>query len=340
MKKLPVYFLFLIFLVSSFSVAEASSAIFSDGFENGFSEWMGNDEKWTTSGTSVPNGVKSGEKRAEVKGNTEPGDDVLLKNISTAGLKNISLDFWYRIKESLEDDDHLYVEWTGDGNNWNIIKDFTLVSSSAVWESASFPIPVEAEDKQDFAIRFRAHLGAVTSDIFYLDDIVVSAGSIINEPTPTPDSIGSPQPILTPEATLTSTPTPEAMLTPTPPAPTSKPASSASPKPSMQATISVPPVSNISPILITSSLPKAEKQESTQIVSAALSPEVSVRSDSDSTDLSNLPKSDSEDEGIVSETSNSFFASISNFFNNSKFFWLISAMVLAVVFSLAKPKNN
>ena len=195
------YSFILLFLCSIFVIpfiSNASNFVFSDGFEDDFSNWTGNDPKWDTSGGNV----HGGSKRGEVKGNTEPGDDVLLKNMSTSGLRNVSLDFWYRIKESLEDDDHLYVEWTGDGNNWNTIKDFTLVSSSTVWESATFAFPVEAGDKQDFAIRFRAHLGAVTSDIFYLDDIVVSAESTTNESIPTPDPTTSPQSAPTSEATL------------------------------------------------------------------------------------------------------------------------------------------
>ena len=340
---------FFIFWLSDFDITYASSAIFSDGFENGLTEWTGNDEKWTTSGTSVSNGVKGGEKRAEVKGNTEPGDDILLKNISTVKSSGIAVEFWYRIKESLEDDDHVYVEWTADDANWSVLNDFTALVKSDSWQFASYDLPAEADNSANFGIRFRAHLGAVTSDIFYLDDIVIStAGSITNESTPTPDPIGSSQPILTPEAMLTSISPPEATPVPTlslspipmPPVPTSKPSPSTSSRPSMQAIISVPPASNISPTLITDSSPKAEKQELTQVISVASSPEISVKSDGGSTDLSNVPGSDLEEEIIISKTSNSLSASIYNFFDHSKSFWLISAMVLAVVFSLAKSKKD
>ncbi|MDO8496117.1 MAG: choice-of-anchor J domain-containing protein [bacterium] len=321
-----------LFIFSFSFVASASTVIFSNGFESDFSDWTGNDLKWDTSGTSSATGVHSGSKRAQVTGATEPGDDVLLKNISISTNQGITLEFWYRIYKGLEDEDHVYVEWSGDGSNWNILNDFTALGDSATWEFASYSIPAEAGDSANFAIRFRAHLGAPSSDIFYLDDVVVSVESITNEPTP--DSTGSPQATPTPEATPTSTSVPTSTPTPSttsvPPAPTpiaspkpiaeaGNPTSTASPRPSLSPQVASTPSKTPTPTPVITYSPKSDKPITT--------PRVIV--DEDLTTVSRSPEPDPN-----------LSASISSFFNNSKFFWLIGIMVLAVVFSLAKPKKD
>src|SRR3989344_8375500 len=173
-------------IVTFYLTTNASTVIFSDGFESDFSDWTGNDSKWDTSGTSSATGVHGGSRRAQVTGVTEPGDDVLLKNISTSTNQGIILEFWYRIYKGLEDEDHVYVEWTGDGSNWELINDFTAVNDSTIWEFASYNFPAGANNKSNFAIRFRAHLGALTSDIFYLDDVVLSSDGQGSGATPNP----------------------------------------------------------------------------------------------------------------------------------------------------------
>lgn len=340
---------FLILSAASISIftfyftADASTVIFSDGFESDFSNWTGNDSKWDTSGGNIHGGAR----RGEVKGNTEPGDDVLLKNVSTLGYGGIVLEFWYRIKESLEDDDHVYVEWTGDGSNWSILKDFTLVSNSAVWESNSFPLPIEAEDKSNFAIRFRAHLGAVTGDIFYLDDVVVSAESIMNEPTPV--STGSPQATPTQEPTPDSTPATTPTFTSSPQVTLVSPTPVASPKPTAEAgTLTPTPIPTFSPKLSfsplsTSSTPLniSEPATSLQVTPALSKNPIPVITSSPK--LNQESPNVNKDLTVASQSSEPDFnlsASISNFFNNSKFFWLVGVMILAVVFSLAKPKKD
>ena len=218
--------IFLLFSLGVFyaSIVHGLSAIFSDGFESDFSEWTGNDQKWTTSGTSSATGVHDGLKRGQVTGNTAPGDDILLKIISTSDKEGITLEFWYRIYKGLEDDDHVYVEWTGDGSSWQILADFTATGDSASWEKASYNLPAGADNKSNFGIRFRAVLGAASSDIFYLDDVTLSANSGGSSPTSSvsPESSAEPAtPTPTPatSATPTSTspaPTPSATLAPTP----------------------------------------------------------------------------------------------------------------------------
>src|SRR3989344_7611745 len=190
-KFLLAAFLIFYFSFGVFYFAFAST-IFSDGLESDFSGWTGNDPKWETSGGNIHGGAK----RGEVKGNTEPGDDVLLKVITTEGYENITLNFWYRIYKGLEEEDHVYVEWTGDGLSWGLLNDFTALGDSMIWELASYNLPAGANDKSNFAIRFRAHLSAVTNDIFYLDDVVLLGDSqgLGSTPNPTPDLISTPTP--------------------------------------------------------------------------------------------------------------------------------------------------
>lgn len=333
-KKPSVTFIGRLVIASTFIfcfvfVASASTVIFSDGFESEFSSWSSSDSKWDTSGGNV----HSGSKRGEVKGNTEPDDDILVKNISTAGKERMVLEFWYRIKESLEDEDHLYVEWTADGSSWDILKDFTAVSSSTIWESYSTPLPFEANDNAYLAIRFRAHLGAVTSDIFYLDDIVVSADLIQGESTPTPSLEVSPTSTPIPTSIPSATPVP-----PTPSTDSSNPSSGPkvsgqvtptpistsfpSPEPTMIAEIPKPTVVNsVTPIAAASS--NVEKQD--QDLASDFTPPATAGT--------------KEDFNTPSQPTN-LSASVSNFFNNSKLFWLMGIMILAVVLSISKFKNN
>ena len=324
---MPRKFLFILFLIvflffGIFNSAFASSVIFSDGFEEGFIEWTGNDEKWTTSGTSSATGVHSGLKRGQATGATETGDDVLLKNVSTLGNSTIKLEFWYRVYKGLENEDHVYVEWTPDGSNWNVLNDFTAVGESVNWEFTSYNFPIEANDKDNFAIRFRAHLGAVSSDIFYLDDVVVSVDgqSVQTTLTPTPTLVptSSPQPKAGPPLAETATPVPSATKTPTP-SPT-PPTKTPTPLPSVTPSKTPTPVS--SPIKTATSVPASVPIESS-------TPSTLVQKSEDSS-LKELVAS--EDSGIFSA---SIFKSV-----GSKSFWLLGIMVLAVVFSLGKFKKN
>lgn len=332
---IPVFSL-LFYSFTGFDVVFASSVIFSDGFENGFSEWTGNDEKWTTSGTSVPNGIKSGEKRGEVKGNTEPGDDVLLKNISTSGNEGVVFEFWYRIKESLEDDDHMYVEWTADSSNWNILNNFTAVAKSDAWVFVSHTLPAEADDKANFAVRFRAHLGAATSDVFYLDDVIVSVSGASSAPMPI--SIISPSPTLSPSLEPTASPS----VIPTP-------FVSETPMPTPVKTFAPPSPATRTPIPIETSIPAMSSTSTKSPKSPAPSPaDVSIQKSGVSSQEELIASESSgsleagelsEKSEEISESSNILPASIFRLIG-ARSFWLLGLMIAAVVISLAKFKKE
>lgn len=297
-----------------FSGLAFADVVFSDGFEAGFTEWTGNDELWTTKSTTSETGVHGGLKRAQATGNTEPGDDVLVKNISTQNLQNIKLEFWYRIYKGLEDEDHVYIEWTADGSSWEILKDFTAVGDSAVWEYASYNLPAGAENSQNFAIRFRARLGASTSDIFYLDDVAISAdGATVATPTPTPEPTAemstpspTPSPISTPSPTLSPTPraTPRALISST-----HTPFQSSTPTP-------LPTVVAISP--------------STSVAPAKVSAPVVVKDAEEKVEEELVVESGELNSNITSAGS----------FASSKSLWLIGLMIAGVVFSQARMKKD
>ena len=285
-KRYQIYLILLVgFVFFYFNTVNASLVIFSDGFEDDFSNWTGNDIKWTTSRTSSEAGVHGGLKRAQAKGDAtvKPArDEVLLKNISTEGSENIGLSFWYRIYDSLEVDDHVYIEWTADSSDWNILYDFMAVTESDVWTFVSYPIPSEANDKVNFAIRFRANLGS-GGDIFYLDDVVVSAGGGNSTSVPTPISTITPTPQLEAGPPPTETPTPASSSTststPTPMPTISKaPISTLTPTPTLVPSPSIILTPNISSIVtagpmavISKSFDESEVEASPKNLSASIS---------------------------------------------------------------------
>lgn len=154
--------------------------IFSGGFEAGdFSVWTSADSpKWNTT-SGGPTDEHSGDARADVKGPTGEDDDILLKNVSTVGYENLTLSFWYKIKSALEEDDHVYVEWTVNDSDWHELTDFFDVEESDEWISASYDLSEQAVNNEDFGLRFRASLEH-GNDEFYLDDVVLS-GDVIPE---------------------------------------------------------------------------------------------------------------------------------------------------------------
>lgn len=197
---------FLIFYVSGLFIAivfwlpnkaeAVSSDIFSDGFESeDFSSWTSSGDKWNVT-SGGPTDTHDGLARADVKGNTGDSDDVLLNNISTAGHENIVLSFWYKVKDSLEEGDHVYVEWTTNSLDWNQLADFTDIDETIdeneeeIWVNTTYDLPEDVDNNENLGLRFRAQLNA-GNDKFYLDDVSLS-GEVISEesPTPTPEPEG------------------------------------------------------------------------------------------------------------------------------------------------------
>jgi hypothetical protein len=236
-------------LISTSFVLADATILFSDGFEsNNFSNWtpvVGN--KWSVKGGDT----HSGQKRAEVKGGGQESDKILVKNKSTAGYQNIVLSFWYKIKESLENTDHLYVEWSNDGTTWNQLEDFTNIRKSDSWQKKLHNLTdTSANNQSSFRFRFRAVFDASSNDAFYLDDVLLT-GELIPTPTPTPTPTVEPTPTPTPSPTPTETPTPTPTPTETPtptPTPIVEPTPTPTPTPEPTPTPTVEPTPTPTPI--------------------------------------------------------------------------------------------
>ena len=338
-----VLFFHLIFLFVFSGFVNASSVIFSDGFEEGFSNWTGNDSQWdTTSGGNTDR--YEGKSRADVRGNTEPGDDVLLKNFSTSNAGEISLGFWYKIKDSMEDEDHVYIEWSGDNSNWHVLEDFTKLAKTTEWQFVSYVLPSEAGGKENFGIRFRAKLGS-GGDVFYLDGVVLSDNAGV-------ESAPIPTPTLIPTVLSEISPSPSAIPTPIPPTPTPAPPTSLPAK----ATPTLIPPSPIFPSSPSPTLIPLKKSLPSPLV--APRPTVNKISDviSKPTSTENnlvsgfgLDGSVENEAGIisvskgiaaVSTSSKNLFANSSSFFQETKFFWLMGLMVAAVVLSVSQFRKD
>ncbi len=156
--------------------------IWSDGFESDdFSAWTSVTGNWDTSGGNV----HSGSKRAQIFGPYSSDGDILLLAQSTEGYKNIKVEHWARVYESLESNDFLYIEWSPDGGaNWNM--QFVYAGGPTTdWQGFGFLcMPMEsADDNPLFQLRIRSLLNN-GSDVIYFDDIVLSG-----DPIPEPSSI-------------------------------------------------------------------------------------------------------------------------------------------------------
>ena len=169
--------------------ANAATNLFSDGFESGnFSNWASSAAPWEVHGTTAHGGVK----RAET---TVAGDGSLNKTISTINYQNISLSYWWQLKDKLEADDHVTVAWSVDGTDWTQLADYTG-SATISFEQANYALPASAEDQPSLQFRFRAVVNS-GSDKFWLDDVSVT-GPAKSPPTPPPNTTPAPPPDQTP----------------------------------------------------------------------------------------------------------------------------------------------
>ena len=148
-------------------IAEAT-VYFSDGFESGnFSSWTNSTGVWEV---ETGGGSYHGSKRAEAQGNTGSTDDILEKNISTAGLNDLKLSYWYKIAAGLETSDYVVLEWSTDGSVWYVIDSYSGINTTGNYVKAEHALPDEVNDNAGFRFRFRARLSS-NSDVFRLDDV-------------------------------------------------------------------------------------------------------------------------------------------------------------------------
>lgn len=155
--------------------------LFSDGFESSnFTNWTYVDSpKWTiNNGTSTT--AHSGIKRAEVKGNTNPGKDDLRKSVSTVDHNSIVFSYWYKANDlESSDDDRVEVEYTIDGSTWTEIFQIDDNNDDNNWHQKTHNLPITTANNSNFAIRFSANLDS-GNDYVYLDDVSVTGELIPN----------------------------------------------------------------------------------------------------------------------------------------------------------------
>lgn len=176
----------LFFTFYSLSFSASPVMLFSDGFESdNFSKWTAADDSgkgaWDVKGGDMHNSVSK--KKAEIKGDKDAiGDKIIREATSTAGYEFITIGYWYKIDDQLESNDHVYLEWTSDGINWNIATDTTNIDKGS-WTQATSTLPSGAANQSGFQFRFRANLDA-GHDVFWLDDVLLTG-----EPIPAPASL-------------------------------------------------------------------------------------------------------------------------------------------------------
>jgi hypothetical protein len=153
-------------------IASAESSLFTSGFESGFVGWASYDVQWAVSSLDA----HSGSKRAVVSGDTGADGSVLMKLLNTRGYQDVSLSFWYKVQDALEDADRLYVEWSSDGTAWNQAGEIGA-GATDTWNRVRIDLPEEAEDLRLIYFRFRAVLDSA-DDSVSIDDVALEATAI------------------------------------------------------------------------------------------------------------------------------------------------------------------
>jgi len=181
-KKVLILLTILTFSVVFFifeKPVKAESIIFSDGFEsNNFNNWTLVGSNWRI--ISYTPAAHSGMRRAHIDGNPDVVDSLLFKSFSTVGYSSIKLNFWVKVG-NLESTDHIYVEWSTDNENWNVLEDFTDGNDQiTTWTEKIYFLDERANNNSNLSFRLRATLNA-SDDSFDLDDVIIF-GTVITQP--------------------------------------------------------------------------------------------------------------------------------------------------------------
>jgi len=178
MKKLLLSVALILGIITVMSGVVSADTLFEDGFESGnFNNWDEHDDDWFI----TTYGEHSGTYAAFASDQGLSYDD-LRRELSTVGYNNIVFSYWYKIAESIESNDHVYVQWY-DGSTWHEVADYTNMGSG-IWTFATFSLPSGAINNPDFEIRFRAddlEGGFHYKDKFMLDDVQVTGDAISQE---------------------------------------------------------------------------------------------------------------------------------------------------------------
>ncbi len=163
----------------------AQAVIWSDDFESGnFSNWFpGNFGLWRTTTETA----HSGQFSADIYGRSagfEQGDE-LMGQISLAGYHNISLKYWYKVRESIElDEDIIRVEISNNNIDWEQLVAYEGLQAETVWRPETLLLPVASDDNSNFTLRLTAVMDS-SGDRMHFDDFILTG-----IPIPEPASLG------------------------------------------------------------------------------------------------------------------------------------------------------
>jgi len=120
---------------------------------------------------------------ADVRGNTEPDDDIITKMIDTSGWRNLELNLWFKLREGFEGTDEVVVEYTTDGGaTWQLANTYDQAffnGTEDIWDEITLPFPTGAANNPDFGFRFRAYLNGSTDRVNF-DDLVLHGEPMSN----------------------------------------------------------------------------------------------------------------------------------------------------------------
>ena len=153
----------LVLLIFTCLILANSEVLFTDNFDNGWSNWQVNGP----SVVSTTLHVISGE-AVRIRDNT-----ILTKSIDTTGHSGISVHYSLAAGV-LENPDHCYFEVSFDGNNWITVLDLGNGQDNNVYQVGTYQ-NVAADDNPNFAIRYRVQGSG--ADNCYLEDTEVSTSS-------------------------------------------------------------------------------------------------------------------------------------------------------------------
>jgi hypothetical protein len=164
-------------LLSGAGVVKAAT-LWSDGFESGnLNGWVSASGNWAV--VTSPQTAHAGTKGLDIKGNTAPDEDVLSVRVSSTGYRNLEWKYWYKVRDGLDLDDSVSVEWTGNGTTWQPLVRYSGAEAGD-WQLASFVLPNGAVNNPNLGLRLRATLSSAT-DRMNFDDFALS-GTAVPEP--------------------------------------------------------------------------------------------------------------------------------------------------------------
>ena len=157
-----------------------AGTVWSTGFEGGLPTEAAASGNWRVV-TSAP-AAHSGTKGLDISGATTLAGDILVFDLSSVGFADLTLNFWAKVRDSLEsgDGDSVQLEWSPNGGaSWEPLTVFSGLAADD-WFPNQFSLPSGAADNPNLNFRLVATLGT-SGDRMTFDDFALS-GTLVPEP--------------------------------------------------------------------------------------------------------------------------------------------------------------